>query len=261
MGPIRQPAFAGSFYPADPRRLRDLVQGLLAQAPPGGPAPRAVIAPHAGYPYSGPVAAQAFARLGVGREGITRVAVLGPSHQVAFRGMAVSGAAGFATPLGTVPVDVETCEALQGLVAVRPLEDAHAREHSLEVQLPFLQVALGAFTLVPLVVGRAGPGEVAAVVERLWDLAGTVVVVSSDLSHYLGAAEARRVDLATAEAIRSLDAAALDEGAACGCAPVRGLLVAAARRGLRGEVLDLRNSGDTAGGRDRVVGYGAFAFA
>ena len=261
MGHIRQPAFAGSFYPADPRLLRTLVQGCLRQARPGGAAPLAVIAPHAGYIYSGPVAGHAFARLGLGRDGIRRVAVLGPSHRVAFRGLAVSGAAGFATPLGTVPVDREGSDGLLDLPAVCLLEAAHELEHSLEVQLPFLQEALGAFTLVPVVVGEAGPGEVAAVVERLWGEAGTVVVVSSDLSHYLASAEARKLDRATAEAIRHLDVASLGDEAACGCVPVRGLLVAARRRGLEAEVLDVRNSGDTAGGRDRVVGYGAFAFA
>jgi AmmeMemoRadiSam system protein B len=257
---IRFPAFAGSFYPADPQRLHAMVQAFLGAARPWGTPPLAIIAPHAGYAYSGGVAGQAYARLGLGRERITRVGLLGPSHRVAFRGLAVSGADGFATPLGIVPVDREVADALLELPAVCALEAPHELEHSLEVQLPFLQEVLGAFTLVPVVVGEAGPGEVAAVVERLWSCHGTVVVVSSDLSHYLEAAEARRTDQATSEAIRTLEAGAVSDASACGCVPVRGLLLAARRRGMAAEILEVRNSGDTAGSRDRVVGYGAYAF-
>jgi len=260
---LRPAAVAGSFYPSQPERLRAMVRDFLAWAPAGarGGAPKAVIAPHAGYVYSGPVAGSAYARLGLGRERITRVVLLGPSHRVAFAGLAVSGAEGFVTPLGVVPVDQEGETGLLDLGPVRVVAAAHAYEHSLEVQLPFLQMVLGPFALVPLVVGDASPDTVAAVLDRLWGGPETAVVVSSDLSHYLPPGAARALDQATSEAIRALRPEDLGEDSACGRIPVQGLLLAARRRGLKAEVLDLRNSGDTAGGEGPVVGYGAWAFA
>jgi AmmeMemoRadiSam system protein B len=260
---VRPAAVAGSFYPSGPGQLRDMVEGFLAGAAAGapGPAPKAVVVPHAGYVYSGPVAASAYARLGLGRDRITRVVLLGPSHRVAFSGLAVSGAMGFASPLGVVPVDAAGEAGLLELGLARAIPAAHAREHSLEVQLPFLQVVLGPFRLVPVVVGEADPEAVARALDRLWGGPETAVVVSSDLSHYLEPAAARALDRATAEAIRDLRPEDLGEPSACGRIPVQGLLAAARRRGLAAEVLDLRNSGDTAGGAGPVVGYGAFAFA
>jgi AmmeMemoRadiSam system protein B len=257
---LRQPAVAGTFYPADPARLRTVVRAFLdAAAPRGGP-PKAIIAPHAGYRYSGPVAGSAYARLGLGRDAIRRVVLLGPSHRIPFRGLGATSAAGFATPLGVVPVDRDGVEALLALPAVRIQDGAHGPEHSLEVQLPFLQEVLTEFSLVPVVVGEAGPGEVEAALERLWGGPETAVVVSSDLSHYLDQATARQMDQATAEAITALSPEGIGPDAACGSLPVRGLLLAARRRGLVCELLDLRNSGDTAGDPACVVGYGAFAF-
>ncbi len=259
---LRQPAVAGTFYPADPDRLRAMVRGFLARAETrGGPPPKAVIAPHAGYAYSGPVAGSAYARLGLGRPGIRRVLLLGPSHRTLFQGLAVPGADGFATPLGVVPVDRDGVRALLELPFVHADDAPHRDEHSLEVQLPFLQEVLGPCPVVPVVVGAAGPAEVDAALELLWGGEETAVVVSSDLSHYLSPAAARRLDRATSAAIQELRPEDLGEEAACGRLPVQGLLLAARRHGLKAEILDVRNSGDTAGGWGTVVGYGAYAFA
>jgi len=261
MAPIRRPCVAGTFYPASPETLRNEVRACLRQARGGGgEAPRALIVPHAGYAYSGPVAGSGYARLGLGRSWIRRVVLVGPSHRVAFRGMAVSDADGFATPLGVVPLDKGGLEALRDLPHVRTWETPHECEHSLEVQLPFLQEVLEEFTLVPVVVGQAGPQEVVSVLARLWDGPGTAVVVSSDLSHYLDQASAQVMDRATTTAILNLRPEDLEPEAACGSVPVRGLLLEARRRGLAVQALDVRTSGETTGARDRVVGYGAYAF-
>ena len=261
MEEVRRPAVAGSFYPADPERLRAQVRGFLRDAPGSGEAPKALIVPHAGYVYSGPIAASGYARLGRGRGLVTRVVLLGPSHRVPFRGMALSGARAFATPLGDVPVDLAAVEAVRDLPHVKVWDAPHEHEHSLEVQLPFLQEVLGSFLLVPVVVGDAAASEVDALLERLWGGPETAVVVSSDLSHYLDQVSATQVDRATTASILALRPEAIGTEAACGFFPVRGLLVAARNHGLRAEALDLRTSGDTAGDRDRVVGYGAYAFA
>lgn len=261
MGSVRRPAVAGMFYPDDPEELRATVAALLAKAPQDGPPPKALIAPHAGYVYSGPVAATAYARLGPARETVRRVGLLGPSHHVAFRGIAASHAEFFETPLGRVALDTRALTQIAELPQVQVLDAAHAREHSLEVHLPFLQVALKDFTLIPLVVGDATTAEVAQVLERLWGGPETLIVVSSDLSHYHGYATARRLDRQTSGLIEDLSPVPLHGEQACGCRPVNGLLQAARDHGLQVQLLDLRNSGDTAGPRDRVVGYGAYAFA
>jgi MEMO1 family protein len=259
---VRPPAVAGTFYPAPPERLAAAVAGYLRDGvgETGAP-PKALIAPHAGYLYSGPVAGSAFRALQASAAGIRRVVLLGPSHFVAFEGLALPAWKAFATPLGDVPVSAEARETLAGLPQVVTSDRPHAREHSLEVELPFLQCVLGAFEIVPLAVGDAEPGQVAKVLERLWGGDETLVVVSSDLSHYLDYDSARRRDAATAAAIVALDDRALGAEDACGCNPIRGLLVAARRHALTARQLDLRNSGDTAGARDAVVGYGAFTFA
>jgi hypothetical protein len=250
----------GLFYPGERAALAASVQGLLRAAGPAeGPAPRAVIAPHAGYVYSGPVAASAYARLAPLRGRVRRVVLVGPSHHVGFRGLAVPSADAFETPLGTVPVDRAALERLLALPQVVERDDAHAREHSLEVQLPFLQEVLGDFALVPLAAGDASAAEVAEVLERLFDEPGTLLVVSSDLSHGADYATARALDAETSRAIEALRPEDLGPGSACGRVAVRGLLLLARRRGLAAHTLDLRSSGDTAGGRDRVVGYGAYA--
>lgn len=265
MSSVRPPAVAGMFYPGDPGALRDAVDRLLGVAPPGGQAGavRALIAPHAGYVYSGPVAGEAFRRLAGAGGRFGRVAVVGPSHHVAFSGVAIPRSTGaFRTPLGEVPLDRAALLELAGLPGVVAADEPHRPEHAIEVELPFLQRALGeSFALVPLVVGEATDEEVAAVLEPFADDPGTLVVVSSDLSHFLPYEAAVRRDLATAGAIERLDGAPLGPWDACGFRPIRGWLALARRRGLAAERLDLRNSGDTAGGRDSVVGYGAWAFA
>lgn len=258
----RPAAVAGTFYPGSPGVLIRTLETLLAEMPADmGTAPKAIIAPHAGYVYSGPIAAHAYAALRAGREIIRRVVLLGPVHRVPVRGLAAPGPAiaAFATPLGPVMLDREAIDALQGLPQVVASDAAHAQEHSLEVHLPFLQQVLTDFSLVPLVVGDASAEEVAAVLDRLWGGAETLIVVSSDLSHYLDYATASRVDRNTVNRITALDAS-ISHHEACGGTPINGLLLAARRRGLEARLLDLRNSGDTAGPRDRVVGYAAFAF-
>ena len=255
---LRPSAVAGSFYPADPQELQTLVSQLLAGANANRPLPKALVAPHAGYIYSGPVAATAYAPLRQGRGRINRVVLLGPSHRVGFRGIALSTATAFVTPLGTIPLDSTTPARLVNLPQVGFLDQAHSQEHSLEVHLPFLQTLLDSFTLVPLVVGDASPEEVAQVLERLWGGPETLVVISTDLSHYHDYVTAQRLDAATSQAIEELRPEAIQHDSACGRNPLNGLLTLARRRGLQLRMVDLRNSGDTAGSRDRVVGYGAY---
>lgn len=259
MNAIRPPAVAGRFYPAKPDKLRAAVRAYLDAATPVAHDPRALIVPHAGYSYSGPVAASGYACLAGARDAVRRVVLLGTAHSPV-AGLAASSAAGFATPLGVVPVDRAALAGVLGLPQVNCDDDAHADDHALEVQLPFLQVVLGDFALVPFLVGRASAEEVAEVLEALWGGPETLVVVSSDLSHYHGYEDARWLDTATAAAIESLRPDQVGSEQACGYRAIRGLLTAARRHGLRAVTADLRNSGDTAGPRDQVVGYGAFVF-
>jgi MEMO1 family protein len=262
-GAVRPAAVAGMFYPADAGMLQNEVAGLLEQAgeralAPGFP--KLVIVPHAGYVYSGPVAASAYAALSPGRGIVHRVVLLGPCHRVPVRGLALPAATAFQTPLGRIPVDAEAAATLRALPQVTESAATHAQEHALEVQLPFLQHVLGEFSLVPLVVGDAEPLAVAEVIERVWGGPETLVVVSSDLSHYLPYEIARRVDGATVKSILGFETGLAHEQA-CGATPIAGALLAARRRGLSPELLDCRNSGDTAGDKREVVGYASFAFA
>jgi AmmeMemoRadiSam system protein B/AmmeMemoRadiSam system protein A len=261
MNAVRPPALAGYFYPADAAQLRSELGSFLAAVPQTGDAltPKALIVPHAGYVYSGPIAAYGYACLAPVAGKIRRVVLLGPAHRVAVHGLALPEATVFATPLGEVALDRLAIASLADLPQVVSSDAAHALEHSLEVQLPFLQAVLGEFSLVPLVVGRATTEEVAAVLERLWGGPETLIVISSDLSHYLTYDEARSVDADSVERMLRLQGG-LNHEQACGATPVNGLLALAHRRGLRPELLDLRNSGDTAGDRSRVVGYAALAF-
>ena len=262
MNTVRQPAVAGMFYPAAASELARDVEALLARAESaarGEPVPKAIIAPHAGYIYSGAIAATAYARLAPARGIATRVVLLGPVHRVPVRGLALPGTTALATPLGNIPVDADAVETLSTLPQVSVNPAAHALEHSLEVHLPFLQMVLGKFSVVPLAVGEATADDIAQVLDALWGGPETLIVVSSDLSHYLGYGEAQATDRATAQAIVDLRTDISHEQA-CGGTPVNGLTLAARRRGLTPQLLDLRNSGDTAGDRRRVVGYGAFAF-
>jgi len=259
MHKIRPPAVAGMFYPGDAAVLRRDVLAMLEAARPEAMTPKAIIAPHAGYIYSGPVAASAYALLAPLRGRIKRVVLLGPVHRVWVAGLALPGVEAFDTPLGRIELDQAAIAGLAALPQVETRFDAHAMEHSLEVHLPFLQAVLGEFKLVPLAVGGASAQQVAEVLDTLWGGDDTLIVVSSDLSHFLPYDEARQVDAGTADAIMHLRSDLVGE-MACGCHPVNGLMLAARRKGLKPHLLDLRNSGDTAGDRSRVVGYGAFAF-
>ena len=262
MSSIRPAAVAGSFYPIEPVALAAEVAAYLAKAAPqpqGARAPKAIIAPHAGYVYSAAIAASIYARLAPLRGTVRRVVLAGPAHRVYVRGAAVPSVGAFASPLGAVALDPEALAALRALPFVEVSDRAHALEHSLEVHIPFLQAVLGEFLLVPIVVGEASPQDAARLFDAVWGGAETLIVVSSDLSHYLPYEAARARDSDTASAIVHLDAT-LDPEEACGAAPINGLILAARRRSLTVEQVDVRNSGDTAGGKDRVVGYGAFAF-
>ncbi len=264
MEQTRQPAVAGTFYPEDPLSLRSMVARFLSMAEDSEralSAPKAIIVPHAGYVYSGPVAAHAFALLGRLRGRVRRVVLVGPAHYARVPGIAVPSARVFKTPLGPVTVDQAGLAAVMDLPWLTVDDETHRREHSLEVQLPFLQTVLGEFNLVPLAVGDAAPAQVAEVLERLWGGAETLIVVSSDLSHYHDDATAKKMDAATAAAIEAGDATRLDGAHACGYLGIAGLVQACSRRGMEIQRLDLRNSGDTARCRREVVGYGAWAIA
>jgi AmmeMemoRadiSam system protein B len=258
---------AGSFYPDDAQALRLVVleylheaRESLASAPSDRAWPKAIIVPHAGYMYSGVVAARAYAALEPGAERIERVILMGPSHHVRFDGLAVSPSSAFETPLGRAPIDEASRRRVLAFPFVQALDAAHQWEHSLEVQLPFLQIVLRRFSLLPLAVGRATAAQVRAVLDACWGGDETVIVVSSDLSHYHDYETAKRMDTATAEAIESLVPEHIEQDGACGRIGIQAILEAARQRSLRPRTLDLRSSGDTAGGREEVVGYGAWAF-
>lgn len=254
----RKPAVAGRFYPAHPQQLHQLVAQYLNDAAPDGKVPKAMIVPHAGYIYSGPVAATAYARLRPAAATIRRVVLIGPSHRVAFRGLAISRTHAYSTPLGDVAVDRAATEALLKLPFVEYIEQAHTLEHSLEVHLPFLQEVLQQFTLVPIVAGDASPEQVCQVLDLLWGGDETLLVISSDLSHYHDYATAQRLDQATSHLIEQLQYEDIHGEAACGKVPVNGLLKLLKQKGLSIKTIDLRNSGDTAGDKQQVVGYGAY---
>ncbi|MEE4163068.1 MAG: AmmeMemoRadiSam system protein B [Woeseiaceae bacterium] len=258
MNTIREPAVAGRFYAKSAGELARSVATMLDAVPViSGPAPKALIVPHAGYVYSGPVAARAYAELRPWHDRYRRVVLLGPSHRVAFRGLATTSAALFRTPLGDLRIDHEAAAGLD-IPGLAVADAPHAHEHSLEVQLPFLASVLDDFALVPIVVGDAAPALVARVLDALWDGPETLIVISSDLSHYLAYDDALEVDARTCRAIEHFDAERLDHDMACGATPIAGLLIAARRRGLDIRTLDLRNSGDTSGDKSTVVGYGAW---
>lgn len=256
---IRPPAVAGSFYPADPITLQQQIDDFLAVADHrSSVAPKALVCPHAGIVYSGRTAGIGYAQV-VAHGQIRRVVLLGPTHREYVRGLAVPSVDAFATPLGEIPIDAAARAAVLRLPQVAMSDSPHVNEHALEVQLPFLQRALGKFTLLPLAVGDATAEEVAAVIEAVWGGAETLIVISSDLSHFHPYREAQRIDRASIDAVLAL-AGPLDHEQACGATPLNGWLAVARRRGLRPTLLDLRNSGDSAGDHGRVVGYAALRF-
>ncbi len=258
---VRPPAVAGVFYPADPTALLSEVRRLLGgvRVPPG-PAPKALIVPHAALQYSGPIAASAYARLAGARGSIETVVLVGPAHYGRVAGIALSSATAFASPVGRLTTAGAATARVQALACARVRDGMHAPEHCLEVQLPFLRVVLGDVAILPLLAGGDGhaAAAVAEALETVWDGGSTVVIVTSDLSHYLGYAAARARDRSTAAAVEALDPDAIPEAGACGRASIQGLLRVARGRGLSAQAVDLRSSGDTGGGSERVVGYGAF---
>lgn len=259
---VRPAAVAGSFYPADPLELQSDVDSFLDVAVPSDePPPKALIVPHAGYVYSGATAGAAYARLKQSRGAVERVALLGPAHRVWVDGIAVSSADAFETPLGIVRIDDAFRRRALAFPYVQIGDRAHASEHSLEVQLPFLQRVLGDFTVLPLVVGDASTDDVAQVLDAVWGGNETLVVVSSDLSHYHDYDTARWLDARTAAAIVAGNGDAIRDDDACGVRPVRALLEAGRHHGITAHLIDLRTSGDSAGDRDSVVGYGSFALS
>jgi AmmeMemoRadiSam system protein B/AmmeMemoRadiSam system protein A len=262
---VRPPAVAGTFYPGDAAELRASVRQYLERAKTeigvaDGPAPKAIIAPHAGYLYSGLTAAAAYNALAPARGTIRRVVLLGPCHRVAVRGLALPSAERFATPLGDIPVDRAAAKQIEALPQVSVFDDTHKDDHALEVHLPFLQVVLEKFTIVPLIVGQASSEEVAEVLEALWGGPETLILISSDLSHYLSYAEAQQSDDIARQAIERLDGLGLGDEQACGRHSIRPLLSLARQKGLAVKTVDVRNSGDTAGTKDKVVGYGSWLF-
>jgi len=254
----RQPAVAGTFYPAEPQQLHLLIDQYLSDAETAPKVPKAMIVPHAGYIYSGPVAAIAYARLIKAHDQITRVVLIGPSHRVGFYGLAVTSAQNFITPLGSIEVDQQAVRMIAKLPFVDYREQAHALEHSLEVHLPFLQETLDDFKIVPIVTGDAPVEQASQVLELLWGGEETLIVISSDLSHYHDYATCQKLDKATSAAIESLQYENLGFDSACGRVGVSGLLKLAREKSLAVKTIDLRNSGDTAGDKKRVVGYGAY---
>ncbi len=257
----RAPAVAGLFYPAEPSRLGKCVQDYLArtpQQPAAAPPPKAIIVPHAGYVYSAAIAASAYRLIAAQRARYSRVVLLGPAHRVPLDGIAVPACDHFEFPGGEIPLDTGALQELATLPGVQISDHAHAAEHSLEVQLPFLAAVLAPFTLVPFVVGASAPALVATALRKVWGDTETLIVVSSDLSHYLPYADAAASDRATAAAILARSTS-LHGREACGAHAINGLMTVAREQELAVAMLDVRNSGDTAGDRARVVGYGAFA--
>lgn len=260
---IRPPAVAGMFYPDNADDLTKTVSGLLNRAVQDKQAgtPKALIVPHAGYIYSGPIAASAYVQLIDAKHTIHQVVLLGPSHRVSFRGLAVPQVKQFATPLGNVTIDQAGIQTSLVLPFVIQSDEAHALEHSLEVHLPFLQTLLvDDFTLIPIVVGDATAEQVSQVIEQFWEDTHTLIVISSDLSHYHAYAKAKKMDTFTSHAIEQLQPEKISYDHACGRIPILGLLNLARQKHLKVKTLDLRNSGDTAGDKSRVVGYGAYGF-
>ena len=258
MNNIRLPVVAGSFYPEQPEILKAMISEYLQQEAPALKVPQAIIVPHAGYIYSGEIAASAYARLQPRQSSIKHVVLLGPSHKVGFTGLALSHADAFRTPLGDIPLDAEAIASIIHFPFVEYREQAHLLEHSLEVQLPFLQMTLDSFKLLPIVAGDCPAELIEELLELFYGQDDTLIVISSDLSHFHDYQTAQRLDKQTSRLIEQLEYQLLDYDSACGRVPVSGLMVLAKKKSLQIETIDLRNSGDTAGNKSRVVGYGAY---
>ncbi|MCH9769588.1 MAG: AmmeMemoRadiSam system protein B, partial [Gammaproteobacteria bacterium] len=250
---------AGMFYPAEVRVLKQIIADCLSKANTDNTTlPKVIIAPHAGYIYSGEIAANAYSILKTHADSIKRVVLLGPAHRMAFRGIAVHPADDFATPLGQVTLDTEFIKHLAVLPDVELLKRPFHNEHCLEVQLPFLQTLLTDFKIIPVIVGDSSPENVARLLNKVWGDASTLIVISTDMSHYHPYNDANKIDKATAQAIVDLNLDLVQPDKACGSRPLKGLLKVAKHRQMQCNLLDLRNSGDTQGDKSRVVGYAAY---
>ena len=258
----RHPAVAGLFYSDNAQQLRNDVHYYLSKSTTDQAiAPKAMIVPHAGYIYSAQAAAEGYQLLTPYADTIQRVVLLGPSHRVGFYGLALPTHSSFSTPLGDINVDKKTADQLVESGLAIYFDEAHQLEHSLEVQLPFLQCVLHEFEIVPIVVGGSDAETVSKAIDTVWGGSETLIIVSSDLSHYHPYQQAQAMDQKTALAIEQFDDQNIHHDQACGATPVRGLLISAKRHGLHIQRIALCNSGDTAGEKDRVVGYGTFAFS
>ncbi len=261
MNIVRTPAVSGSFYPEEAEALQKMLKTFMQQTLVSiVPVPKAVIVPHAGYIYSGLSAAHLYTQLIPARQTIKKVVLMGPSHHVSFKGIAGTHMTHFATPLGNIAVDQSALYEISTLAQISIIEQAHAQEHSLEVQLPFLQEILEDFSIIPLVVGEASAEQVSLVLDKLWGGQETLIVISSDLSHYLDYKTAQVMDQQTTDAIENLRPEDIHYQHACGRVPINGLLHLARSKKMKVTTVDLRNSGDTAGSKNQVVGYGAYAF-
>lgn len=260
MTKVRKAAVAGLFYPKKEKELSQMVERFISEAQADDIIPKALIAPHAGYVYSGPIAGTAYAYLKKTASAYTKAVVIGPAHRLAFSGVAAPSHDYFETPLGRVLIDRETITKLESLGFVQILDAAHAEEHSLEVQIPFLQKTLPEMSLVPLLVGRIESDRLSSLIGLLAEDQTNIIIISSDLSHFEEYSHAQALDQETSRSIESLEDKRISGEAACGVYPIRGLLQYAREAGLRVKTVDLANSGDTAGSKDSVVGYGAYVF-
>ncbi|MGB1801307.1 MAG: AmmeMemoRadiSam system protein B, partial [Gammaproteobacteria bacterium] len=260
---IRPTAVAGSFYPKQASELNNMLEKFLSQYAVNDSVkitiPKAIIAPHAGYIYSGQTAASVYSNLEQVKDKIKRVVLLGPTHRVYVNGIALPSNTHFSSPLGNVSIDTESLKKISSHSFVDYIDEAHTQEHSLEVHIPFLQKVLNDFVLLPILVSNAAPEQVATILKELWGNDETLIVISSDLSHFLNYETANKTDSHTTELIEKFDYEHIGSKQACGCMPMRGLLKLAQEKNMTIQTVDLRNSGDTAGSKDRVVGYGAYA--
>ena len=257
---IRQPAVAGTFYPDDSVELETVIKNFIANNQKTGPVPKAIIAPHAGYIYSAPVAASVYSIFQNASNDIRKIVIFGPAHRLPFDGLAIPSVEQFATPLGTIALDTMSLKTLEDNQLAIVLDKAHEYEHCLEVQLPFLQTLFDSFTLTPVLVGHCDASRVEQALELLWGDQQTLIIISSDLSHYHSYEDAKVLDQRATLAIEQLDSDTLDANLACGSIAINGLLKVAKKHRLKAETIDVRNSGDTAGPQEQVVGYGAYAF-
>ncbi|MCH2206337.1 MAG: AmmeMemoRadiSam system protein B [Lentisphaerales bacterium] len=258
MGNIRRAAVAGTFYYNSPTRLLTYVNELLDHATDQPDVGKAIIAPHAGHIYSGPIAASAYRSLRKRQKQIKKVVLIGPSHYVGFMGLATSTADHYETPLGLIPLDTELANQALEIKEVVTMDHAHLQEHSLEVHLPFLQATLNDFTLLPIVIGETSNETIAAVLSKVWGGDETLIICSTDLSHYMDYNGAQTKDQKTVQSILNGNLENLTHNNACGLTPIKGLIKTIKQKKLTTKLLDLRNSGDTAGDKERVVGYASF---